>query len=136
MNRIGFDPRLPTVSFSEQYLRQLNAKLTEIFRSIAASINAGSDGILFTSTVVTGNYTLQPFEQIAIVKNTANCTVTLPDPSDCVNKRFTVKKANSNVYTVTVVATSGNIDDATSQIITTGYTSLDFVSDGTDYWII
>ena len=136
MKRIGFDPVLPTVSFSEQYLRLLNARLTDILRQIAATINAGSDGVLFTSTVVTGNYTLQPSEQIAIVKNTANCTVTLPRPSDCVNKRFTVKKANNNVYTVTVVATTGNIDDATSQIINTGYTSLDFVSDGTGYWII
>ncbi len=136
MNRIGFDPRLPTVSFSLEYLRILTARLTEVFRGIAAAVNSAADGFTFRSSSQTGNYTVQLTDQIILVKNTANCTITLPSAKDVVDKRFVVKKAINNAFTVTVVASSGNIDDAASQIITAAYTSIDMVSDGTNYWII
>ena len=136
MKKIGFDPRLPTVTFSEQYLRLLTLRLNEVLQSIANAINLGSDGFLFSKTVPTGNYTVQKSDQIVLVNNSANCTITLPAASDVVDKRFTVKKISNNAFTVTVVAASGNIDNATSQVIGVAYTSLDFASDGTGYWII
>ena len=110
--------------------------LDQWFYLLWARISRFIEGFLFTTDVVTGTYTVQASDQILLIKNTANCTVTLPDPATCVSKRFTVKKANANVYSITVIAVSGDIDDATSQIITDAYTAIDFVSDGTDYWII
>lgn len=66
-----------------------------------------------------------------------NATRVLPDPSQCVGKRFTVKKIDTSVYTVTVsVKTGETIDNSTTQVITAAYTSLCFMSDGAEYWIV
>lgn len=135
VNKVFNDPRLPQVRFDAQYLYTLNARLYELFREISNTHNAMADGFLFESTVATGNYTANTADQLILVNNTANCTITLPVASDTNGKRFVVKKVSNNPYTVTVTSSS-TIDNETSQIIDTPYTSLDFVSDGTEYWII
>lgn len=135
--KISLDPRLPIVKFDEAYLKQLNFRLYEIFRDIAKSNNAMSDGFLFETTGVTASYTATTADQLLLVNNTSAITVTLPAASEAEGKRFVVKKASNNNHPVTVVVSgSGTIDDSTSQVITTPYTSLDFVSDGSEYWII
>lgn len=136
MNRIGLDPRLPVVSSSIEYLRQLSARLTEVLRSVAASISQIADGYIFTSKTVTATYTMIRSDQIVIANNGVNITVNLPSPADSVGKRFTVKKSSNNAFTVTVDSPSGNIDGAATQVISAAYAHLSFVSDGTDYWTV
>jgi hypothetical protein len=135
MNNLPQDPRLPRVYDDAQYAFQLNARLYEIFRDIFNTFNLAANGHLFTTTVVTASYTATATDQLLLVNNTANCTITLPDPAVTTSKRFVVKKISNNGYTVTVTS-SGTIDNETTQVITDPYTSLDFVSDGTNYWII
>ncbi len=134
MSKVTADPRLPQVSFSEPYLRQLNARLYEIFREFANSINSSSDGFLFEISTATGNYTATTADQLILFNGTANGTVTLPDPAEAEGKRFVVK--NISAYVCTVATPSGEIDGETDADIADQYTSLDFVSDGTNYWIV
>lgn len=134
--KFNVDPRLPIVDFSVNYLQRLNQRLYDLFRDIAKSLNLISDGFVLTVTDVTGDYTATTADQLLLVDNTAGMTVTLPGASETKNKRFIVKKISNNTFPVTVVASLGNIDDDTSVIIDVAYTSLDFVSDGTDYWIV
>ena len=135
--KLPVDPRLPIVRFDELYIRQLNARLYELYREIAMANNAMSDGFLFEMTDVTGDYTATVVDQVLLVDNSAAVTITLPIPEDTDGKRFVVKKVSNNTSTVTVVSSGGAlIDNDASQVIISPYTSLDFVSDGTFYWII
>lgn len=134
--KITSDPRLPIVDLSLIYLRLLNTRLYELFREIARAINALSDGFLLSTTTVTGDYTVTTADQLLLVDNTSPVTVTLLDAVETENKRFIVKKISNNSYPITVLSTSGNIDDDTSVVIDVPYTSLDFVSDGSNYWMI
>ena len=136
MKKINADPRLPQVGTGLPYFQQLNARLYELFRTIANSINDGVDGFLFSVSTQTGDYTLNKGDQVIIVKNTANCVITLPSADETEGKRFIVKKAINNAFTVTIQAASGNIDNSATFVITTAYTSVDMVSDGTDYWVV
>jgi hypothetical protein len=48
MKRLNLDPRLPAVDFSIDYLRRLNARLTELLRQILASIESSNEWNSFT----------------------------------------------------------------------------------------
>ena len=130
--KLTTDPRLPMVTDTLQYLQNLNARLYELFRDVARANNALSDGFLFSTSTVTGNYTATTSDQLLLVSTTA--TVTLPAAVETNGKRFVVKNIGDGV--VTVVSTSGMLDGNVSIVVGVKYTSLDFVSDGTNYWII
>lgn len=134
--KINTDPRLPIVTDGIAYLRQLNARLYELFRDVARSINSMSDGFLLTTTVVTGDYIVHTADQLLLIDNAAPVEITLPDAVDTKNKRFIVKKISNNTYPVTVISTGGLVEDDAEIVIDIAYTSIDLVSDGTDYWII
>lgn len=105
-----------------------------IVRALQDRINAVLDGYLFNQSTATGNYTVTTADSIILADSSSNITVTIPAASQCENKRFTVKMIGTG--NVTVTASSGLIDDATSQIINVQYTSICIVSDGSNYWII
>jgi len=65
-------------------------------------------------------------------------TITLPSPSISGNgAEIIVKKTSTGASTVTISASAGTIDGATTQSLTTQYSSYTFVSDGsTNWWII
>lgn len=134
--KFNVDPRLPIVEFSLNYLQRLNQRLYDLFRDIAKSLNLIADGFVLEVTNVTGDYTATTFDQLLLVDNTTDVSVTLPPAAETENKRFIVKKISNNTSPVTVTASSGNIDDDTEVVIDAAYTSLDFVSDGTNYWMI
>ena len=83
---------------------------------------------------------LYPGEVILASAGAGNLTVTLPNAAQTLNL-YTVKKIDTGPNTVTINpsnsqyiegnnATSGNV------VINTGYVSVTFVSDGTQWWII
>ena len=65
-------------------------------------------------------------------------TITLPSPSISGNgAEIVVKKTSTAASTITISASVGTIDGATTQSLTTHYSSYTFVSDGsTNWWII
>jgi hypothetical protein len=133
--KLPIDPRLPIVNFDAQYLRQLNARLYEIFREISNANNLISDGFVFEMTPVSSDYTVTTVDQVLLVNNSAPVTITLPAATDTENKRFVVKKISNNGHSVSVVSSSGLIEDVTAKSLA-AYESCEVVSDGSAYWLI
>lgn len=95
------------------------------------SLNRLDDGFLLSVVSITATYSANLSDSIILASGTF--TVTLPSPSLAKNKRFTIK--NTGAGTITVVGITGNIDGGASTTIATT-ASKEFVSDGTNYWII
>lgn len=87
---------------------------------------------------VSGNFTFGSTSTVVLADASgASLTVTLPTAVGVTGKVFTVKRTNSGANTVTVGTTGGQtIDGATTQIYTVQYTSLDFISNGTNWSIL
>ena len=72
-----------------------------------------------------------------LVDTTAGAvTVTLPDPSTVRGRMFVVKRITAGANTLTIQATTGNIDNAATTTIATQYNALRLKSDGVGYWLI
>lgn len=136
MNRLPFDLRLPKSTEPNQYLDLMRIRLGELFTSIITQINSAADGFVARVTTQTAAYTVQGSDQIVLINNSGNIVVTLPKPSDTLNKIFTVKKISNNGNTVTITPASGNIDGAATKVITTYLVSHEIASDGANYWIL
>jgi hypothetical protein len=101
--------------------------ITEIWRQLAYQFIA-------PVKTVTGNYTATLTDAVILIN--ADITVTLPTAAKAKDKRFTCKAINAGAGTRTVSGNGSNIDGAATWTTTTQYTSMDFVSDGTQYWIV
>lgn len=89
----------------------------------------------FSLTTKAANYTMAALDGIVLANGTF--TVTLPDVTladVAIGKRYTVK--NIGTGTVTVAPTAGTIDGAASFVMTVQYSSVDFVTDGTNWFTV
>jgi hypothetical protein len=89
---------------------------------------------LWPVRTVTDDYTCTNYDQVILLN--ADATVTLPSVRDGDRKRVTVKVINSGGNTRTVSGNGKNIDGASSVTTTTQYTSWDFVTDGSNWFIV
>lgn len=89
----------------------------------------------FALTTETTNYAMAALDGIVLANGAI--TVTLPDvtlANVVIGKRHTVK--NIGTGTVTVAPAAGTIDGAASLAMTVQYSSLDFVTDGTNWFTV
>ena len=95
---------------------------------------APSGGSSCTPVHKTSAYTAVNGDAVLADASGGDFTVTLPAPANCA--KVTVK--NIGATGVVVVAHNGseNLDGATSFALGTQYMSRDFLSDGTDWWVI
>lgn len=129
MNKVQVVNRLPATYDA--------AAILSVMRQLQVTTNQLIDGYVHTTTAVSLSYTASLNDSIIVADPTSgSVTITLPRADEAKGKRFTVKKKDSGANTVTVQANSGNIDGAASQVISAPYASWDFVSDGTNYWIV
>ena len=89
---------------------------------------------LWNIRTVTTNYTVQKFDSVILLNG--DITVTLPTVKVGDKKRITVKVINTGGGTRTVSGGGANIDGAATATTTTQYTSWDFVTDGTNWFIV
>jgi len=84
------------------------------------------------------NYTLTSSDFVVLANaTTGNLTMTLPVISGAVGMRCVVKKIDSSANTVTVAADAGHtIDGASTKVISSQYTSYEFVNDGSTWYLI
>ena len=82
----------------------------------------------------TANYVATSGDLVLMDASGGNRTVTLPAVAS--GAVCTAKKTDSSANTVTVSPASGTIDGAASKVISTQYESYDFVSDGTNWFIV
>ena len=131
MNKV--QKQYPLASDWKVALPQIQAYLG---RSVQ-EINRGADAYLFRVVSTTTSYNCHVGDSIIIV-NADNLTITLPAADQTKEKRFTVKNGIGEpaVNNTTVTAVSGSIDGNADYVISVELESVDFVSDGTDYWIV
>lgn len=86
----------------------------------------------------TGNYTATSSATVILANASgASFTVTLPTAVGATGLTYRVKRLNTGANTVTIGTTSAQtIDGATTQILTLQYTSLDVISDGSNWSIL
>lgn len=123
--------KLPIFRWSSDWGQDLTYKLTQIINSFTYIINQYADGYLYPTTSVTTTYNANVGDTIILANGTF--TVTLPSPSTCKNKRFSVKNIGAGV--ITTDAAIGNIDNVATMNLAS-MVAIDVVSDGTNYWII
>ena len=91
-------------------------------------------GQFWNVRTVTTNYTVQKYDQVVLLN--ADATVTLPTVGAGDLKRITVKVINAGSGTRTVDGGAANIDGAGTVTTTTQYTSWEFVTDGSNWFIV
>jgi len=111
-------------------------RLLDILREYATALIDAADGRLHEFVSVSAAYTSALNDHVIFVVPSGTFTVTLPAASAMRNKRIVVKRANNTTHTITIQATSGNIDGAASTSLTTAYQSRELFSDGSNYWLI
>lgn len=87
-----------------------------------------------TMQAKTGNYTAVSGDVVICDATGGAFTITLP--AVAVGAFVTVKKKDSSANAITVSPASGTIDGAVSQLISTQYVSLDFISDATNWFLV
>ena len=130
-------PRLPepTQEWSTVWMRDFIRVLTYWMQRMVAETKdeAAADSFY---TVTTNTSLAQSDRYILVDTSVDHITITLPDAGDVPGRDFIIKRITGGVHSLTIVATSGNIDGAASQSMPTQYMSFTFKSDGTDYWIV
>lgn len=106
----------------------------ETLRQYADSINQASRGELWPSVSVSTTYSAGPSDLVIYVVPAGAFTVTLPAASATKDRMIYVKRANNTTHTITIRASSGNIDAAASTTLTSAYQVKSFHSDGANYW--
>lgn len=91
----------------------------------------------FAVATVTANYSMAALDAIVLASNTISVTLPALGTSGngvIVGKRYTIK--NVGIGTVTVLPPSGTIDGAGSFVMTVQYSSIDIVTDGTNWFTV
>lgn len=102
--------------------------------SSADDNQGGGTGSAWTTTTKTSNYTASDNDEVLADSSSSAVTVTLPSPSNGVRVR--VKRiSSSNSVTVSRNATE-QINRSASDYSMSDLESVEFVSDGTDWWIV
>ena len=83
---------------------------------------------------ITENSTAVLTDSVILING--NVTLTLPTAAKAKNKRITAKAINAGVGTRTVSGNGSNIDGAATWTTTVQYASVDFVSNGVQWWTI
>ena len=99
-----------------------------------AALSSTSGGRAGTVVTKTTTYTAASGELVLASASGGAFTVTLP--AVAAGAVCTVKKTDSSANAVTVSPASGTIDGAATQQVTVQYESLDFISDGTNWFIV
>ncbi len=90
-----------------------------------------------TVNTVNVNTTLSDLHNVVLVDASAGAkTITLPDATTCAGRQYTIKKIDATVNAVVVSGGSIKIDDVTFKNITTQWTALQIVSNGTQWYIV
>ena len=135
MNKVT-KPILP--GGESEYDRRLNTVLERWNYDVAQAIGRGADGYLYQTTSVATSHTASLNDSIVLVNATSgNKTVSLPTADKCKEKRYVIKKIDTSANLV-IVDPSGSelIDNITAQTLSVAYSSIDVVSDGSNWWTV
>jgi len=85
----------------------------------------------------TAAYILTAADSVLLADATGGAfTVALPSPSSIAGRQYTIKKIDSSANTVTIASTAGNIDGATTKVLSSQWQAARVVSDGSNWFVI
>jgi hypothetical protein len=89
-------------------------------------------------TISSTTYAATEADSVLLVNAASdNIAISLPQASTVLGKRFDIKKIDSSAHTVTITTYGAEtIDGSTTQLLANQYTSLTFVTDGSNWYII
>jgi hypothetical protein len=92
----------------------------------------------YTIKTISETYVASIYDSVLLVNATgANVVITLPQASTVLGKRYDIKKIDATANTVTITTyMSETIDGTTTQLLANQYTSLTFISDGSNWYIV
>lgn len=94
--------------------------------------NTSGKSLPFIPVTVTADYTAS-INELVLVNNTGNITVTLPDASLFIGEMISIKKVSENNARITIDSDGGTVDGDTSTEIRFFNTSVMLISDGTNW---
>jgi lysophospholipase L1-like esterase len=117
------------------FMGRLIAK--ELTRSIAPSLLDSGNTVSTAVTTVTGSTSLTGVHHTVLVDaGSGSRTINLPAASGITGKEYIIKKIDGSANTVTIDGNgSETIDGATTQVISTQYTSMTIRSNGSNWYI-
>ena len=86
-------------------------------------------------TTITSNTTLTSGEAIVLCNSASNFTVTLPTAAGIVGRMYTIKNINTGIVTIATSA-GQTIDGLSNKQLTSIYTSVELISNGTNWNIL
>lgn len=117
--------------------RGLVQVLDAYFQNISNAISQAADGYLTQTTSVSTSYTASLNDSVVLVDSTGgDKTVVLPAVDDAKTKRMAVKKLVAGNKVIVDPSDSALIDNVTAYTMTTALASVDFVSDGSNWWTV
>lgn len=119
------------MSFSDNY--NINSEVAR-FSDVASAFDALAGGLQSTLLITSSTALSALSPQTIRVSNTLDITVTLPDPSTCLDKVFRIIKQNFNASTVTIETAAGEIRDAHTLVLRERGDFQSFISNG-NHWL-
>lgn len=127
INEPPLSSRLPVQEEYAFWTQPWGAWLTQVWQQLLYLLNA-------PVRTETANYQAVLTDSVILING--DITVTLPTAAKAQGKRITCKAINAGAGTRTVSGNGSNIDGAATWTTTTRYVSVDFVSNGTQWYII
>jgi hypothetical protein len=122
---------IPLIGESRAFLYQASTAIwTIVWAELPQEVGAAPNRV----TAQSANYTAIAADIVLCTAGAGGFTVTLP--ASTINSQVIVKKVDGGAGTITITPTSGTIDGAANQTITTRYVSLTMVADGTNWNLI
>lgn len=130
-------PRTALPAGGSDWERRLVALLEQYHNRVSSAIDQAADGYLTQTTSVSTSYTASMNDSVVLVDSTGgDKTVTLPGVGNSKTKRMAVKKLVAGNKVIVDPSDAALIDNVTSYTMTTALASVDFVSDGTNWWTV
>jgi hypothetical protein len=128
----------PVITNTVRFTGIVNGETNWFLQGRGDVANLYSDGTTWydiaaktTIAPVTSNYTMTTCDGLVLANGTL--TVTLPSLANALGNRYSVKNVGTGTVTVVPVG-AATIDGASSYVISTQYTTVDFFGDGTNWW--
>ena len=135
MNKV---PKTQLPQGGTEWDRLLVATISQQFSRLSDAINQGADGYLHQTTSVSTSHPASLNDSVVLVNaTTGNKTVSLPAAAQCKDKRYIVKKIDTSANFVIIDPNAAElIDNVTAHTISVVNSSIDIVSDGSNWWIV
>ncbi len=126
----------PPLDYTQAYFQQFNGILNKWMVQLQSQSNFETSLTAIETTTSTSVIVSLSGGTYLVDTTAGNTTVTLPSASTVTGRKFIIKRVSAGANSLTVQATAGNIDGASTYSMATQYMARELQSDGTNYFIV